>query len=520
MMYVIVLSVIVGALGLYNFLFKNINVFKKHGIPYIQPFPYVGNMGLTILRKQSLADIIKNIYNVHREAKYNGMFDLTSAIILVRDPELIKSVALRYSDTFPNHRTFVTEDQDPLVAKNLFSLKDDRWREMRTMLTPAFTSSKMKSMFKLMSDYAADFANFIAELPLDQEVIQTKDIFRRYTSDVIATCAFGVSVDSMRNPKNLFFVYGKEATTFNIVALLKIFMFRMLPSVAALLRLKFVRNVIAKFFYDLVDTTIKTRDEKGIVRPDMLQLMMESRGKKEGRNELTIEDMTSQAFVFFFGGFDSTSTLMSFAAHEIAVNEDVRKRLQNEIDQVLEDTNGEAPYDAVSSMEYLDAVINETLRMYPVLAATDRVCIKDFVLPPTLPGAEPFIVKKGEAIMIPIFGLHHDPKYFKEPEKFDPERFLGEQKKVTLNSGVYLPFGLGPRMCLGVRFALMETKVLLFHMLARCDLLPCEKTPIPLKLANDGFVMKPEGGFWLKAVPRKAPHRSIAVNIAIDGHNL
>ncbi|XP_014476504.1 PREDICTED: cytochrome P450 9e2-like [Dinoponera quadriceps] len=514
MMYVIVLSGIVGALGLYYFLFKNINVFKKHGIPYIQPLPYVGNMGLTILRKQSLADVMKNIYNVHREAKYNGMFDFTSPIILLRDPELIKSIALKHFDSFPNHRSFVTEDQDPLFAKNLFALKDNRWREVRTMLSPAFTSSKMKSMFKLMSDYAADFANFVAQLPPDQKVIQTKDIFTRYTNDVIATCAFGVSVDSMRNPKNLFYVYGKEATTFNIVSFFKMYIFRMLPSVAALLRLKFVRNVIAKFFYDLVDTTIKTRDEKGIVRPDMLQLMMESRGKKEGRNELTIEDMTSQAFVFFFGGFDSTSTLMSFAAHEIAVNEDVRKRLQNEIDQILEDTNGEAPYEAVNSMEYLDAVINEALRMYPVAVGTDRVCIKDFVLPPTLPGAKPFTVKKGEALMIPVFGLHYDPKYFKEPEKFDPERFLGEQKKVIHNSGAYLPFGLGPRMCIGNRFALMETKVLLFHMLARCDLLPCEKTSMPLKLAKDGFTMKPEGGFWLKAVPRKELHRSVAIKPA------
>ncbi|XP_014476492.1 PREDICTED: cytochrome P450 9e2-like isoform X2 [Dinoponera quadriceps] len=486
----------------------------------MQPLPIVGNMGPMILRKEPFAYILKNIYNLHREAKYVGMFEFTTPLILLRDPELIKSITLKQFDMFPNHRTFLREDQDPLMARNLFALKDDKWREVRTMLSPAFTSSKMKIMFKLMSDYATDFGDFIAQLPPDQNVIETKDIFTRYTNDVIATCAFGVSVDSMRDPKNRFYAYGKEATNFNLVTFLKMTLFRIMPWLADLLRLKLFREEVKKFFYDLVDTTIKTRDEKDIVRPDMLQLMMESRGKKDGRKKLTIEDMTSQAFIFFFAGFDSTSTLMSFAAHEIAVNENVLKRLQNEIDQILEDTNGEAPYEAINSMEYLDAVISEALRMYPIGIGLDRVCIKDFELPPTLPGTKKFTVRKGEAVMISLFGLHYDPKYFKDPEKFDPERFLGEQKKVTLNTGAYLPFGLGPRMCIGNRFALLETKVLLFHTLARCDLLPCEKTSMPLKIAKDAVTLKPEGGFWLKAVPRKEPHRFIAVKNANSTRDL
>jgi cytochrome P450 family 9 len=276
--------------------------------------------------------------------------------------------------------------------------------------------------------------------------------------------------------------------------------------------LKIIRQKIANFFHNLVEETIKTRDEKGIVRPDMLQLMMENRGK-EGKTELTIEDMVAQAFIFFFGGFDSTSTLMCFAAHEIAVNRDVQEKLQNEIDQILEETNGQVSYEAVNSMEYLDAVINEALRMYPVGVALDRLCVEDFELPPTLPGSKPFTIKKGQSIWIPVYGLHHDPKYFEEPEKFDPERFLGERKNQTLHCGAYLPFGLGPRMCIGNRFALLETKILLFHLLARCDLKPSEKTKIPLKIAKDAFNMKAEGGFWLHVIPRKNPHHTIIKKI-------
>ncbi|KAL6425688.1 hypothetical protein ACFW04_009650 [Cataglyphis niger] len=515
MVYVIALTVIVGALGLYYYVFKNFNFFKKNGIPYKTPLPILGNMAGIIFRREHILDLVKNLYNLHPEAKYVGMFDMTIPVTVMRDLDLIKSITLKNFDLFTDHRSFIEEHQDPLFGKNLFALKGERWRQVRSLLTPAFTSSKMKSMFKLMSNCAAEFSNYLAQMPTEKRKMEIKDAFTRYTNDVIATCAFGISVNSMENPDNKFYVYGKKATTFGAIAFIKMYIYRSVPWLAKILQIRIIPNKIANFFRELIEDTIKTRDEKSIVRPDMLQLMMETRGK-EGKPKLSIEDMVSQAFIFFFGGFDSTSTLMCFAAHEIAVNEQVQKKLQDEIDKALEESNGLAPYEIVNNMEYLDAVINETLRIYPVAPAIDRVCTKTFELPPTLPGTKPFTIKKGDSIWIPVYGFHHDPQYFEEPEKFDPERFLGERKKETLNCGAYLPFGMGPRMCIGNRFALLETKVLLFHLLARCDLKPCEKTSMPLKIAKDGFNMRPEGGFWLTVSPRKNIHPTIATN-AVNG---
>ncbi|XP_072748583.1 uncharacterized protein [Anoplolepis gracilipes] len=511
MVYIIALSVIVGALGIY-YLINDLNFFKKHGIPYKTPFPLLGNMAGSFFRRESMVDLVKNTYNLHPEAKYVGMFDMRIPVVVIRDPDLIKSIALKNFDLFPDHRTFLEENQEPLFGKNLFSLKGERWRQVRSLLSPAFTSSKMKSMFKLMSDCAAEFSNYLAQMPEEKRVMEMKEVFTRYTNDVIATCAFGISVDSMRNPENEFYVYGKEVTNFNIIFFWKFFIIRSMPWLARIIRLKFFPEKIVNFFRDLIKTTIKTRDENGIVRPDMLQLMMENRGK-DNKTELTIDDMVAQAFIFFFGGFDSSSQLMCFAAHEIAINQDIQEKLQNEIDEVLKKTNGQAPYEAINSMEYLNAVIDEALRKYPIGLMADRLCLKDFELPPTLPGMKPFTVKKGHTIWIPIYGLHHDPQYFEEPEKFDPERFRGERKRDSLNCGAYVPFGLGPRMCIGNRFALLETKVLLFHLLARCDLKPCEKTSIPLKIAKGSFNLKPEEGFWLNVSTRKNSHHTIAVNV-------
>ncbi|XP_011865322.1 PREDICTED: cytochrome P450 9e2-like [Vollenhovia emeryi] len=509
---VIVLSAIVGTLGLYYFFFRHLNYFKKHGVPHVKPFPIVGNMGSTIFRRESLAGFVKSMYNLNPDAKYVGVYDVKNPIVMLRDPQLIKLVTLRHFDAFKDHISFVDENQDPFFGKNLSVLRGDRWHGIRSMLSPAFTSSKMKSMFKLMSDCGVDFSSYLAQLPSKKRTVDSKDIFTRYTNDVIATCAFGLSVDSMRNPKNDFYVYGKKATNFTGFILLKLSVLKAFPWLARILRLTIIPEEVANFFRDLVKTTIKTREENGIVRPDMLQLMMEMRSK-EGKIELTIDDMVAQAFIFFFGGFESTATLMCFAAHEIAVNQDIQEKLQKEIDQVLEDTNGQASYEAVNGMEYLDAVINEALRMYPVGVVLDRLCLKDFELPPALPGMKPFTIKKGQGVWIPVYGLQHDPKYFEEPETFDPERFLGERKKDNLNCGAYLPFGLGPRMCIANRFALLETKVLFFHLLARCDLKPSEKTPIPLTIEKGSFFMKSEGGFWLNIIPRKNTHSSITTEV-------
>ncbi|XP_018353975.1 PREDICTED: cytochrome P450 9e2-like [Trachymyrmex septentrionalis] len=509
----ILLSLLTGAIAIYYYFFKNLKFFEKHGITHIPPWPIVGNMGPVFLRQRSIAENIQKVYYLNKDAKYVGFFDGMNPIVMIRDPDLIKAIGVKNFETFPDHRAFVDEVNDPLFGKNLFSLRGEKWRDVRTLLSPAFTSSKMKTMFKLMSDCAANFTDYLANLPEDKNIMEMKNSFTRYTNDVIATCAFGISVDSMRNPNNEFYVYGKEATTFNTLRTIKFYLARSMPLITKMLGIKFVSNNVGEFFKDLVRNTIHTRDVKNIVRPDMLQLMMETRGKRGPGKELTIEDMTAQAFIFFFGGFDTVSSLMCFAVHEIAVNPDVQAKLRDEVDEVLKTNNGDLTYEALNGMQYLDAVINEALRKWPIAAFLDRINVEDFELPPALPGDKPFLLKKGMNVWFPVYGLHRDPKYFERPDEFDPERFLDENKK-DINSAAYLPFGLGPRMCIGNRFALLETKVMLFHLLSRCELKMCAKTSHPLQLSTSNFAMLAEGGFWLKIQARD--DISVSSNVVND----
>jgi len=119
---------------------------------------------------------------------------------------------------------------------------------------------------------------------------------------------------------------------------LKMFIFRSLLWLARILRLKMISEKVRIFFHHLMEIIIRIRNEKGIVRPDMLQLMMENRGKKS-KLDLIINDIVSQAIIFFFGGFDSISIVMCFYAYEIIINPSTQERLQSEIDKVLEEIN-------------------------------------------------------------------------------------------------------------------------------------------------------------------------------------
>lgn len=273
--------------------------------------------------------------------------------------------------------------------------------------------------------------------------------------------------------------------------MIKLLFEMMFPKLSRFLGNRIISANTTDFFLRVIDETIKTRETRGIERPDMLQLMIEARKSNEN---LDILEMTAQAYLFFLAGFEGTTVQTCLLFHEIAANPDIQAKVQTEVNNVIK--NGKVTYEDINNnMPYLDAVLSESLRLHAI-AHVNRRCSKEFVLPPTLPDAKPFVVPLGMDVMIPICGIHMDPELYENPEKFDPERFYG--KKINIADLTNLAFGLGPRMCIGNRFAILEIKTLLVHLLSKCQLEPCEKTCLPIVYDWTTFMPVPKGGFWLK----------------------
>lgn len=475
----------------------------KKGVPYMpDSLSSFFECWKPLLRVISFPDWADYIYNYKPDVRYYGILDFGTPALLVRDPDLIRDITVKDFDHFPDHRSFVDESVEPLFTKNIFSLRGDRWREMRNTLSPSFTASKMKLMFDLVLKCSTEFVDYLYDHSELYSTFETKEVFRRYTTDVIATSAFGITVNSMKDPNNEFYLKGLEASKFSTgpLSMIKFIIMRSAPRLAKLFGMSFFPSTTSAFFKRIVEENINVREKEGIVRPDMIHLLMQARDKNN-THKMTLDDIVSQAFIFFFAGFETSSTLMCFVVHELAVNPDVQDRLRDEVDVCLAENDGQISYESMSKMVYMDMVLSETLRKYPPAILSDRFSAKRYELPPAQPGYKSLIIEPESAIIFSTWGMQHDPKYFPNPDKFDPERF-SEENKNNIHPYAYIPFGIGPRKCIGNRFALMETKLVIAQLLQKFIVKRTEKTVEPIVFDKRNFNPQPVGGFWISLEKR------------------
>ncbi|KAK5649518.1 hypothetical protein RI129_000547 [Pyrocoelia pectoralis] len=378
---------------------------------------------------------------------------------------------------------------------------------MRSTLSPTFTSSKMKSFFTLMAECSNHFVNYLKKFDSKSKVsLELKDAFTRYANDVIATCAFGITCNSLKDRNNEFYLMGKEATKFSGIQNLKFLGYTLCPGIMKLLNIKFLSRSVDRFFRNIIKEALAIRKQQNIVRPDMINLLMEAQKNRENvdngnKISLSDEDITAQALIFFLAGFDTVASAMTFLIYELAINQDIQKKLYGEICTTCEEHAGKINYDIVTSMTYLDSVLSESLRLHSNVPFFDRKCTRPYTIEPVNPSERPLYLEKGTVIWIPTCALHHDEQYFPNPKRFDPERF-SESNKQNIRPGAYIPFGLGPRRCIGSRFALLEMKLIIIQLLQHFEIVPDVKTAIPLKPDITSFNGLPSEGVWVAFQPR------------------
>ncbi|XP_074042642.1 cytochrome P450 9e2-like isoform X2 [Leptinotarsa decemlineata] len=426
---------------IYYFCIKPISYWRERGVKQNdRPTWLLGDDWKFIIRKESFFEFTVRCYNQFQGTRYYGIYESGQPTLLIKDPEILRKITVKDFDHFTNHRNFIPEEADPLFGKNLFFSKGEKWREMRPILSPAFTSSKMRTTFVLISKCTKEFVNHFLKKNQKCIEMEMKDTFTRFTNDVIATSAFGVEVDSLKEPDNEFYLMGKEATDLGGFGIMfKFIAYSLVPELMKFLRITLLKQAVIKFFCDLVDNTMQVREKNNIIRPDMIHLLMEA---KKG-------------------------------VHHKEENSDVNT--------------------GFTTVKEADL---ESLRKWPSTVSTDRVCTKPYTIEAMNADEKPLHIEKGISLMIPIVGIHRDPKYYPDPERFDPERF-NDENKGKIDPFTYMPFGLGPRNCIGSRFALLETKLLFFHLLSHFELVPVEKTQVPLKLSRKTFNLTAEKGFWL-----------------------
>ncbi|XP_055619255.1 probable cytochrome P450 9f2 [Toxorhynchites rutilus septentrionalis] len=520
----------IGAIVLlmYHWVAKKYEYFLTKPVPCVKPTFGFGSNAPLLFRRIDMTTLLTRLYNAYPDCKIMGFYNFTDPIYLLRDPQVIKKIAMKDFDFFMDHSTMtgdsLTEDEvdgESLFENMLFLLRGQKWRDMRATLSPAFTGSKMRHMFGLVAECGQSMVEFLVSEARAGKTLEyeMKDVFSRFGNDVIATVAFGIRMDAFREPENQFYLKSKQVFDIqSIRVVLKLLLLKAMPRLMRKLKLGFIHSSSTDYFKIMIVDNMKQREAHGILRNDMIQMLMEVRKggiktdadfgsveeshfvKSTHSRKWTDNELIAQCLQFFLAGFDTVSTCLIFLTYELAINPDIQKRLYDEVLETNQSLNGNPlTYDALQKMQYMDMVVSEVLRLWPVNAVSDRVCVKDYHY--TDDSGTHFVIEKGMLMLIPTIAIHRDPKYYPCPDKFDPERF-SEENRSRINIESYMPFGVGPRSCIGSRLALMEVKSIIYYLVKEFRLEPTEKTQIPLRLTKKMSTLAPEGGVWLELNPR------------------
>ncbi|KAG1676701.1 Cytochrome P450 3A5 [Nymphon striatum] len=511
---IILYPVIIGILIYIHTRYK-FSYWRKQGVPTPRPWPLLGNFTFFLQPKLKIYEIDAKLCKQY--GKRFGLYEPSANMLMISDPEDIKAVMVKDFDKFIDRRAF-GDDGGPF-SKNLTNLTGEKWNAVRNVITPSFSAAKMKHMIDCVVTCSKELTECLVETSKSTKEFNAKRLFGCYTMDVIAGTAFRTNINSIKNPDHEFVKMARKV--FDQGFSWKLVLMLNFPKLAAKLGVTFIDDGVANYFANLVRKIINLRkyEEKS---PDFLSLLKESmeegafddskpkkpkKPKIETSNEdwkkeskkctyiaysvsdghssrilyifslvMTEDLVIAQCVLFFLAGYDTTASTLSMVAYNIAIHPECQDKLIKEID-IATEKHGTLTYDAIGEMPYLKAVLKETLRLYGPATRLERKCTQNYQL-------GNIFLEKGTLVAIPTYSLHHDAEYWPEPEKFDPERFMGDPNDI--NPYTYLPFGIGRRNCVAMRFAEMEVKVAIASMLSKVRLFKSPKTSVPPKFSNGG----------------------------------
>lgn len=343
-------------------------------VPYLRPHPIWGNIE-GVGSKEHIDIVLKKCYEgLKGRGAFAGIYLLHEPVVLATDLDFLKNILVKDFQNFHDRGMYINERDDPL-SSHLFSLPGQQWKALRAKLTPTFTSGKMKLMHPTILDVASQFKDHLTDILEGQtKELELKDLFSRFTTDLIAKVAFGVECNSLKEPNNEFRRIGCKCVKPDTITIIKNLFVGMFPNVSKTLRIALMDAEVTKFFMRLLSDTVKYREENDVQRRDFMSLLLQLKntGRLEGDDvdlgQLTFNELAAQMFLFFLAGFETSSSTMTFAMYELALNPEIQKMARDEVDEVIRRHDGKLCYEAAMELNFVDQVIHGVnfLFMFPV----------------------------------------------------------------------------------------------------------------------------------------------------------
>jgi cytochrome P450 len=361
-----------------------------------------------------------------------------ATVYILNHPDPIHQVLVADSDNYNKDRRLKGAMQE-LAGNGLFTSDGEFWKRQRRLSQPAFHSARIANYAQTMVNYAVDMVDHWES----GQVYEMDREMTRVTLRIVTKTLFDADVSTE----------ARELAELTKAAI-KIFNHRMnapvpLPNwlpTAANREMREVSEKLNKVLLGIIAERRKHGEDQG----DLLSMLLLAQDQ-DGSGQMTDQQVRDEAMTLYGAGHETTANTLTWVWYLLSQHPEVEARLGHELDTVL---GGRAPaLEDLPRLVYTEMIIKETMRLYPALLFVSRESIAN-----TMIGNYP--LKKGSLIFINIYGVQHDARFFPDPEAFDPERFSPEREK-TIMRYAYLPFGAGPRICIGNMFAMMEAKLIL-----------------------------------------------------------
>ncbi|CAB3254030.1 unnamed protein product [Arctia plantaginis] len=474
--------------------------YRRRGIPHYPPHPILGS--LTFLQRQNPSIWMRQLYKDFK-APYVGIWLFWRPGLVINSPEITRRILVKDSENFRNH--FLSSGKtDPIGSLNLFTVNDPIWTSLRRRLTGVFTSAKLKMHSGIVRIKTNDLLERIRDETSKNNNIHLRKLLSDFTVDIIGESAFGIVSESVKTGNSVMKEIAQEFMNFGLhrgLSWSSIFFF---PELVDVFRFSFFPKHTIERLRLICRSVINQRGgfEKKMKEPkDLLDALIKMKQEASEEGEEMSEDfLVAQASIFLVGGFDTSASTMSWVIYHLAWHPEHQQRLYDEILNLKQKYEGEdlSP-SALSELTYYNCVIKETLRHFPPMGWLDRVATKDYQIDENL------TIPAGTPVYLNAVGMQVDPQYFPDPMVFNPDRFLPENERNN-TPFTFLPFGDGPRACIGMRFAFHVLRQALSSIIYNFEIRVVPDTPKPneVEVEKKGtFFMPMDERMVVQFVPRE-----------------
>ncbi|XP_044729378.1 cytochrome P450 9e2-like [Chrysoperla carnea] len=441
--------------------------------------------------------------------KYVGFYLWNKPALFIRDPELIKVIWSKNFMNFHDTTWYISPHSDPYFAHTPFVEKGSAWKKLRHQLTPMLSPGKAKQLFPAIIESNTELVNYLKrhvnENNGKREEINLKDLTSQYTTECVAQSFYGVKSYAFENPNAELLHVGKLIFQTTTRISLETICMMCDRTLSKIFKAKAITKPAFDFFKNFTKQLIQYRKTNEIHRNDYFEHLLNV--IKTDNEEEKTEDIARQLITVFFDGVDTAAGGFTIALFEIIKHPDAYQNIRKEIDRILENHGNQLSPEAIHDMTYLDACVSEAFRLNPPLYFSLRDCTSpiEFPMPKDDESKEneKLLIEPGVTMIIPMYQIHRDPKYHKNPEEFNPSRFMDKEKS-SIQNYTYFPFSDGPRMCLGKNYAMAAIKPFIISIVKNFDVRFKPNTNYSLRPAVglDFNAILFNENYWLDVFPR------------------